>query len=508
MLAHTFVRCFVFGLILFSSGLASAATFNGTVESVSADDKSVTVKLTGKQVDSKTFTLAATAVIVVDGKKATLDDVSEGQTAIVVANTANVATRLSLKSPKTPPASKKPGKRTGDKPEAASAEGSWPQFRGPNRDNISTETGLLDEWTSDGPKLAWEQKDLGEAYSTVAISDGKIFTMGNVGDNEMLLALDAATGKHLWSTKTGGRAFKDGTGNGPRGTPTVDGDRVYALGANGDLVCAGVDNGEVVWQKNILQEYGGSNITWGISESVLIDGKLVICSPGGRQATIAGIDKLTGRGVWRSSIQGAPQASYSSPILVEFGGERLIVNFVHTGVVGIRAKNGDPVWGYPASSNGTANCSTPLFDDGMIFTSSGYQTGCAMFKLATGGRAAIGYSNKEMKNHHGGMVVLDGHVYGFDEAIMKCVNLKTGNTVWQDRSVGKGSVTYADGHLYLRSENGPAALCVATTKSYEEKGRFDPKNRSGRPAWSHPVVCGGRLYLRDMDTLTVYDVKK
>jgi outer membrane protein assembly factor BamB len=324
----------------------------------------------------------------------------------------------------------------------------------------------------------------------------------------MLLAMDAATGKPLWATKTGGSAYRNGMGNGPRGTPTVDGDRVYTLGANGDLICAGVDNGEIVWKKNILKDYNGSNITWGISESVLIDGKQLVCCPGGSVATIAGLDKLTGRGLWRCLMDGAPKASYASPILVEFGGERLIVNYTHTGVVGIRAKNGDPLWGYPVSANGTANCSSPLFDDGMIFTSSGYGTGCAMFQLGPKGNATVGYSNKEMKNHHGGMVVLDGHVYGFDEQVMKCLDLKTGDTVWQNRSVGKGAVTYADGRLYLRSENGPVALCVATTKGYEEKGRFEPKNRSDKPAWSHPVVCGGRLYLRDMDSLAVYNVKE
>ena len=507
MFRRELVRVFVIGLIVLSCGLARAATFNGTVESVSVDDKTVTVKLTGKKEESKTFTLAPTVLIIVDGKKATLEEVSDGQTVIVLANTSNAATKLTLKTPKTPPPSKKPVKRT-DPDAPATEAGFWPQFRGPNRDNISTETGLLAEWDAAGPKLLWEQKNLGEAFSTVAIAEGKIFTMGNQGGNEMLLALDAATGKPLWATKTGGSAYRNGMGNGPRGTPTVDADRVYALGANGDLICAGVDNGEIVWQKNILKDYSGSNIQWGISESVLIDGKQLICCPGGKLATIAAIDKLTGNGLWKCNIEGSPKASYASPIIAEFGGEKMIVNYVHTGVVGIRSKNGNPLWGYPSSANGTANCSSPLFDDGMIFTASGYGTGCAMFKLGAGGKATVGYSNKEMKNHHGGMVVLDGHVYGFDEQIMKCLDLKTGDTVWQDRSVGKGSVTYADGHLYLRSENGPVALCVATTKGYEEKGRFDPKNRSDKPAWSHPVVCGGRLYLRDMDSLTVYDVKE
>lgn len=489
-------------------GLANAATFNGVIEAVSVDDNTVTVKLNGKKEESKTFTVSTTTNILIDGKKATLEDIVDGQTAVVTANTSNAASKLTLKTPKTPVTSKKPPKRPRDNAAETVDTGSWPQFRGPNRDNISVEKGLLDQWPADGPKLIWEQQKLGEAFSSVSISDGVIFTMGNQGNTEMLLAMDAESGKPKWATKTGGSAYKNGMGNGPRGTPTVDGDRVYALGASGDLICAGVDNGEIVWQKNILQEYGGSNIQWGISESVLIDGKQLICFPGGKQATVVALDKLSGRGIWRALVDGAPQASYASPILVDFGGEHMIVNYVHTGVVSLRAKDGRVLWGFPASANGTANCSSPLFDDGMVFTASGYGTGCAMFKLAPGGKAGLEYTNKEMKNHHGGMVVLDGHVYGFDEGILRCLDLKSGKTVWQDRSVGKGSLTYADGHLYLRSENGPVALCQATTTGYEESGRFDPKNRSDKPAWSHPVVCGGRLYLRDMDKLAVYDIKK
>jgi outer membrane protein assembly factor BamB len=497
----------VCAFLLMSGRISQAATFNGTVESVSLDDKTVTVKLHGKKEESKSFTLAPNVVILLDGKKSTFEDVAEGQAAIVVANLSAVASKLTLKSPKTPAISKKPTRRPSTKTEEIDA-GSWPQFRGPNRDNISTETGLLEEWPADGLKQVWEQKGLGAGYSSVSIAEGKVFTMGNQAGGEMLLAMDAATGKALWATKTGGSNYRDGMGDGPRGTPTVDGDRVYALGANGDLICVGIDNGEIVWRRNILQEYGGNNIQWGISESVLIDGKQLVCCPGGRMATIAAMDKLTGRGIWKSVIEGAPKAAYSSLVVAEHDGERMYVNFVHTGVVGVRAKNGEVLWGYPVSANGTANCSSPLVEDGMIFTASGYGTGCAMFKLGAGGRATVEYSNKEMKNHHGGMVVLDGHVYGFDDGILRCMELKTGKSVWQDRSVGKGSLTCADGHLYLRSENGPVALCVATAKGYEEKGRFDPENRSDKPAWSHPVVCGGRLYLRDMDTLTVYDVKK
>jgi len=483
-----------------------AAPINGTIEQVSSDDKSVTIKLAGKTDDTVTVTLAPNATIQLDGKKASFDAIAEGQTVTAVVNAAELSTKLTLKSAKTPVAKKGPT-RSAKSDDRADATGFWPQHRGANRDDISTETGLLDRWPDEGPKIVWEQKGLGEGYSSVSIARGKVFTMGNQGDSEMVLALDAQSGKPLWSARTGGSAYKEGQGNGPRGTPTVDADRVYALGAKGDLVCVGQAKGEEVWQKNILEEYGGHNIQWGISESVLIDGKNLICTPGGKNATIVAIDKLTGRGVWHQLVDGAPQAAYSSPILIDYQGDRMYVNYVHTAVIAVRAKDGNLLWGNKESANDVANCSTPLYSDGQIFTASGYGKGAAMFKLAKGGKATLGYTSKDMVNHHGGMVVLDGYVYGFDEQVLTCIDLKTGKATWKNRSVGKGSLTYADGKLYLRSENGPVALCAANPKEYQELGRFDPPNRSDRPAWAHPVVCGGRLYLRDMDSLVVYDVK-
>jgi outer membrane protein assembly factor BamB len=282
------------------------------------------------------------------------------------------------------------------------------------------------------------------------------------------------------------------------------------LGANGDLVCARIADGSVVWSDNILQTYQGNNIVWGISESVLIDGNQLICTPGGQAATVVALDKRTGKPIWRSLVQGAPQAGYSSPIVVTVGNVRQYVNFVHTGVVGIRANDGTPLWGQRASANDTANCSAPLATADVVFTASGYGTGAALFRLAGRGNqvaSEVVYTTKEMKNHHGGMVLLDGYVYGFDEAILTCLDLRTGKPAWQNRSVGKGSVTYADGKLYLRSEEGPVALAAATPEGYRELGRFTPPNRTGRPAWAHPVIAGGRLYIRDQDTLAVFHLK-
>ena len=393
---------------------------------------------------------------------------------------------------------------------AASSSGDWNQFRGPNRDNLSPETGLLTSWPGQGPPQAWVARGIGEGYSAVSISNGRVYTMGNVDDEEKVLCLDLASGNRIWSA-TNGSPYREGQGNGPRGTPSVVDGRVYALGANGDLSCLDAQTGQPHWRKNILREFGGSNITWGISESVLVDGDKVICTPGGQRATMVALHRETGNVVWAAAVPTSPQASYSSPIAIEVGGVRQYVNYTHAGVVGVRASDGRVMWGQRESANGTANCSTPVFYEGSVFTASGYDTGGALFQLVSrGGQTVsqVAYSTREMKNHHGGMVVVNGYLYGSsDPGILKCIELRSNRVVWQNRSVGKGSVSYADGHLYVRSEQGPVALVVATPDGYEEKGRFDQPQRTGRPSWSHPVIADGKLFLRDMDNLLAYDIR-
>ena len=392
---------------------------------------------------------------------------------------------------------------------AAGADAVWPQFRGPNRDNVSTETGLLQQWPNGGPPLVWTAKGLGDGYSTVSVDQGRVFTMGNVGEDESVLALDLATGDEVWATRIA-PASKLSAGDGPRSTPTVDGDRVYALGGNGDLACLETSTGGIVWQQNILEEFNGSNIGWGICESVLIDGDKLICTPGGRQATVVALNKNTGQPLWRSQVPGNPQASYASPIIAQLGSVRQYVLFTSRATIGVRANDGRFLWSDEAAANGTANCSTPIFHEGHVFSASGYGTGGALVKLNARRGAVTAqrvYKTENMKNHHGGMVELDGYLYGSnDPGILTCLELLTGKVMWRDRSVGKGSVTYADGHIYLRSESGPVALVEATPEAYREKGRFDQPQRSGANAWPHPVVAAGRLFLRDQDVLLCYDV--
>lgn len=475
---------------------ARAATATGKV--VTVDPAARTIEVRGRDDQPRSFVVADAARILVAGKPAQLDDLVAGQTlSLTTARDGSVTAIRAGRPPRDAAARADRTSRTG-----------WPQYGGANRDGRSTDTGLLPAWPDGGPPLVGTASNLGLGYSSVAIGDGRILTMGGRGDGEFVICLDEASLAERWATRIG-RTRPDGMGAGPRGTPTIDGDRVFALGANGDLACLDLADGRIVWGGNILETFGGRNITWGISESPLVDGDRVIVTPGGSGATLVALDARSGKTVWRAAVPGNPQAAYASCILTEVGGVRQVVNFVHTGVVGVRADDGRVLWGDDGSANGTANCSSPLAWRDHIFSASGYGTGGALVKLGGvrgGVTASRVYQTKEMKSHHGGMVIDGDHLYGTDEAVLTCLELPTGRVAWQNRSVGKGAVVYADGHVILRGEEGTVALVEATPRAYVEKGRFTPSNRSERPAWPHPVVNGGRLYLRDQDTLAVYSL--
>lgn len=401
------------------------------------------------------------------------------------------------------------GPAAGAAPKRSRADGGWNQYGGPQRDNRSAETGLLASWPDGGPAVAATARNLGIGYSSVSFGPATVLTMGSRGDDELVICLDADSLEEKWATRIG-RSRADGMGGGPRATPTVDGDRVYALGANGDLACLSLADGKPLWGGNILQVFGATNIVWGISESPLVDGDRVVVTPGGQEGTIVALEKRTGKPLWRAVVPGTPQAGYSSIVVVESAGVRQYVNFVHSGVVGIRATDGQVLWGDDASANATANCSSPVVWKGNVFSASGYGTGGALLRLARAPRggvaATLAYRTKEMKNHHGGMVVDGDWLYGTDEGVLKCLEVASGRVMWENRSVGKGAVVWADGKLVLRAEEGDVALVEATPRAYVELGRFTPEHRSDRPAWPHPVIAGGRLWLRDQDTLTAYSI--
>lgn len=404
----------------------------------------------------------------------------------------------------------------------AAKPGDWPQWRGANSDGISQEKGLLTEWPEGGPKVAWQVDTLGDGYSSLAIADGRIFTQGNVVGEGRILCLKESDGSLIWSVHPPleSRLYKHGKGDGGRGTLTVDNGLVYAEGGGGDVTCLKADSGEVVWTKHLKDDLGGSVPGWGFSESPTIDGNNVIVTPGGKDGAVVALNKLTGEVVWRSSDVG-DKAHYCTAVVVESHGVRQVITFTGgTGnkrepgasprVVGLDAETGDLLWSYEKSANRTANVSTPLFHNDAVFSASAYGTGGGLARLTKtndGFVAEPAYFENKIQNHHGGLVLVDGFVYGTGSKTLICMNFETGEIVWQERSAGKGAVTYADGHIYLYGEKNKVALVEANPKEYVEKGMFAVE-KGKFPTWAHPVVANGRLYLRDMEKLTAYDIKQ
>ncbi len=383
----------------------------------------------------------------------------------------------------------------------------WAQWRGPNRDGLSPDTGLLKQWPADGPPFAWKATGLGEGYSSVSVAGTRLFTMGDVGGASTLIALNAADGNPLWNCKVGEAGGKRSAG--ARSTPATDGTLVFALGQGGELLCADTESGKIRWQKSLEKDFGGDRPNWWWSESPLLDGDHVVCTPGGPKGTVLALKKATGETVWQSSELKDP-AHYTSLISAEIGGSRQYIVFTPAHVAGIAAKDGKLLWKAPRGTQ-RAIASTPLYKNGMVFVAQGYGVGCNAFKVTADGgafKAEEAYSGKQMQSHHGDMILLGDHVYGLDDRNgMTCIELKTGRGVWSDRSVGKGSIAYADGHFVVRSERGPIALVEATPEGYKEKGRFNQPGRSRESSWAHPVVIGGKLYLRDQGALLCFDVK-
>jgi outer membrane protein assembly factor BamB len=400
----------------------------------------------------------------------------------------------------------------------------WPQWRGPHRDGISAETGLLKEWPKDGPPLAWKAKGLGGGYSAPAIAGGRIFGMSYRGDDEVVWALDEKDGAEKWVTRIDAASRKiGGPGQGPEGSrcmPTVDGDLVYALGTAGDLVCLKTADGKEVWHKNLPKDFGGRFMAnWGYCESPLIDGDKLICTPGNSDATVVALNKKTGEVIWKGQVPDGNGAGYASPIAIESAGHRQYVHFLEGWLAGFDATTGKLLW--RSKNKGprqVANCSTPLFFDDCVFAAAAYGAGGVLVKLskdgADGVKAEEVYATKKMENQHGGMILYNGCLYGANGGngggFLICLDAKTGEVKWdarEGRKAPKGSLTMADGRLYYRHEDGTMTLLEPSAKEYIERGRFEQPERSKSPDWCYPVVANGKLYLRDQDLLLCYDVK-
>lgn len=377
----------------------------------------------------------------------------------------------------------------------------WPQWRGPNRDGISNETGLLASWPSGGPPVVWKTNGLGVGYSSLAIVKGRIYTQGQRGNQEYVFAYDVKTGKKLWETPTSG-AYSNDRGDGPRGTPTVDGDRLYAMTGDGMVVSLDVSSGKVIWSENVAKKYGGRVPNWGFSESPLIDGDRLIVMPGGRGASLVSLNKQTGALQWKT---GSDPAGYSSAVVADVGGVRQILALSGESALGVMEDNGELLWRYTKVSNRTANIATPIYHNGKVFVSTNYGTGCALLNLGPKTMSEA-YFNSDMKNHYSSSVLVGDTLYGYNDAILTAMKFNTGAVLWRNRSVGKGSVIYADKHLYLLGEDGVVGLADASPDAYKEVSRFEI-SKGSLPTWSPPVISDAKLYLRDQDNLYCYNIK-
>ena len=402
----------------------------------------------------------------------------------------------------------------------------WPQWRGPDREGRSAETGLLKEWPEGGPKLLYEITGLGTGFSSVAIVAGKLYTMGDISPDsgsekvQCVIAYDLGTKNRLWAAQVGSPHS-----DGPRCTPTVDGGLVYAIGTSGNVVCVDAGSGKVLWKKNFQTDLdGGENPGWKFSESPLVDGGKLLCTPGGRKAVLAALDKKTGDIIWKCSMpdigsRGSDQAGYSSIVAADAAGIKQYVQLTNKGVVGVAAEDGRFLWGYNKIANGTANIPTPVVVADYVFCSTAYGAGSALLKLTPGGD---GVTAQEVyfldagtfQNHHGGFVRLGDYIYGghgHGQGAPTCIEIKTGKIMWQAKQPGGGSaaVLYADGHFYFRYEDNTIALIQADPKQYTLKSTFKLPQRQGMsgPGWPHPVIVDGSLYLRHADVLLVYDLK-
>jgi outer membrane protein assembly factor BamB len=394
----------------------------------------------------------------------------------------------------------------------------WPQWRGPQRNGLSSEAGLLKEWPTDGPTLRWKVADVGSGYSTPAVVADRLYLLANEGlDDEFVRALSVKDGKRAWSTRLGKVGHPQQKPNFPaaRSTPTVEGEFLYALGSDGDLACLEIGTGKVRWQKNLRADFGGKPGEWAYSESPLIDGDALVCTPGGSEATLVALNKATGALIWKCALPGGDEAAYASAITVGIGGVKQYVQLVQKGLVGVEAKTGRFLWRYdkPISRYG-ANIPTPVASDESIYAASaGTGGGVVKFKVKDGSvEPEQVYFESKLPTAIGGTVKVGDFLYGTTTEALLCTEFATGKIMWEARALGAASLCYADGRLYLHGENGGVALVEPGPDAYRERGRFTPAEQPKHgnemeKAWAYPVIANGQLYIRDHGTLWCYDVK-
>lgn len=394
----------------------------------------------------------------------------------------------------------------------------WPTWRGADRTGVSKETGLLQSWSDEGPEVEWTANGIGGGFSSVAVVKDKIFTMSSIDGRQNIVCLSTA-GDTLWKTPIS----RDGK---PNCTPTYDDGLVYGVGFHGTLAAVKADNGEQVWSVDFVRDLGGKMMSqWGYSESPLVDGDRLICTPGGPAAMIVALNKKTGKVIWKTPMQyggsrGDDGAGYASVVISNAGGIRQYITLVGRGLISVEAETGRPLWQYEKVANGTANVPTPIVSGDYVFCSSGYgDGGSALLQIQKQGsrlspREVYYYGANEVQNHHGGMVLIDGHVYmghGHNKGFPMCLELRTGKVKWGGRIRGEGdgsaAIVAADGQIYFRYEDGKMALVEANPNEYKVNGSFRLPVRNGK-SWPHPVIADGKLYIRDQHQLVCFDIKK
>jgi outer membrane protein assembly factor BamB len=389
----------------------------------------------------------------------------------------------------------------------------WTQWRGPNRDAKSTETGLSNSWPSGGPKLVWQAKDLGAGFSTPSAAGGLAYLITNTGmETEQIVCLDMKNGQTKWKTRIGAVGKNEGPQYpGSRSTPTIDNGRVYALGSDGDLVCVEAASGSLVWAKNMRKDFDGAQGMWAYTESPLIDGEALICSPGGKSSTIVSLNKKDGSVRWKSALPEADSASYSSPVIANINGVKQYVFFLAKGVAGIKADTGEYLWRFTKTSDAQANVQTPVVKDSFVYTGAS-RIGGGLAQVVQGAKEAKEvYFDKTLPTGMGGAVLVGDYLYGSSGSALMCVEYATGKVKWQDRSIGTCSVCYADGKLYLHGDNNEIAMVAASPDAYKELGRATPPNAPDRgrsKAWTHPVIIDGRLVIHDSGSVWCYDIRE
>ena len=382
------------------------------------------------------------------------------------------------------------------------SKGEWSQWRGPNRDGISSETGFLKNWPQEGPKVLW-QIPLGDGYSGIAIAQGRAYTMFAEGNNEFVICLDVSDGTEIWRFRSGAK-FTEQRGDGPRSMPTIHGDSVFALGAEGKLYALDARDGTKLWAHNFVEEFDSSIPTWGFSSSPLVEGNLLIVEAGGKdEKAIVAFDKKSGDVVWTTHTD---EVGYSSPIPIDFAGVRQIIFLTSKTLLSLAPENGQIYWKYSWPEG--INIATPIFiPDDKIFISASYDKGAVLLRMITD-EDGIGveevWKNRVMKNHFNSSVLQDDYLYGFDNAILTCIEVNTGEEQWRQRGFGKGSLLLADGYLIILGEEGKLALVEVTPSEYKEKAHFQLFDDK---CWTVPTLAGGRLYLRNQKEMACLDLR-